>query len=97
MKVKYINNHWLNLNLETQLSIHLQSNCLSLVELSSFQLVKFGFGNTGLEVGLNSYFVLGIGNTLFNMSFSISEPHSPKLKILCVQWCVLTTLNRVLF
>ena len=37
--MKYINNHWLNLHLETQLSIHLQSNCLSLVELSSFQLV----------------------------------------------------------
>ena len=28
-----------NLNMETQLSIHLQSNCLSLVELSSSQLV----------------------------------------------------------
>ena len=29
----------MNLHLETQLSIHVQSNCLSLVELSSFQLV----------------------------------------------------------
>jgi hypothetical protein len=41
--VIYINNHWLNLHLETQLSIHGQSNCLSLVELSSFQLVYFEF------------------------------------------------------
>ena len=41
--MKYIKDHWLNLHLETQLSIHLQSNCLSLVELSSFQLVCFPF------------------------------------------------------
>ena len=31
--------HWPNLYLQTQLSIKLQSNCLSLVELSSSQLV----------------------------------------------------------
>ena len=43
IKVKYINDHCLNLHLETQLSIHVQSNCLSLVELSSFQLVYFCF------------------------------------------------------
>ena len=55
-----------------------------LQSLRTLPFIKFGFGNTGLGVGLNSYFVLGIGNTLFNMSFSISEPHSPKLKILCV-------------
>ena len=38
--MKYINNHWLNVHFETQLSLNVQSNCLSLVELSSFQLVK---------------------------------------------------------
>ena len=40
LKVKYINNHWLDLHLETQLSIQLQYNCLSLVEFSTSQLVK---------------------------------------------------------
>jgi hypothetical protein len=39
-KGKYINNHWM----ETQLSIQLQSDCLSLVELSSFQLVHISKG-----------------------------------------------------
>ena len=39
LKVKYINNYWLDLYLEKQLSIQLQSNCLCLVELSSSQLV----------------------------------------------------------
>ena len=37
--VKKSNSHWPNLYLQTQLSIYLQSNCLSLVELSSSQLV----------------------------------------------------------